>query len=259
MPLKHASALDVVSLLNRLLADQVAAGAAGAPDAQQRVTIMADARSNSVLVRADNPGPSCARAPADRRARHAGPRGRQHVHRLPQECRSRARRADAPRDADRRGRRGPAVERLDAVAAGSADGRHPPGRRRSAVARDGAAATCAFHRRDILFRQRRDHHRRHGEQRARHHGARAGLQQSARDHRKARRPPRASVRRGADRRSVGRQGGRVRHPVAGAVRLQLDADAGDRRHELHARAAAATTSSTSRSTRVQWARDSRSA
>ena len=56
VPLKHASALDVVSLLNRLLADQVAAGAAGAPDAQQRVTIMADARSNSVLVRADNPG-----------------------------------------------------------------------------------------------------------------------------------------------------------------------------------------------------------
>ncbi len=56
VPLKHASALDVVSLLNRLLADQVAAGAAGTPDAQQRVTIMADARSNSVLVRADNPG-----------------------------------------------------------------------------------------------------------------------------------------------------------------------------------------------------------
>ena len=56
MPLRNASALDVVSLLNRLLADQGAAGAAGAPDAQQRVTIMADARSNSVLVRADNPG-----------------------------------------------------------------------------------------------------------------------------------------------------------------------------------------------------------
>ncbi len=56
VPLKNASALDVAALLNRLLADQAVAGAAGAPDAQQRVTIMAEARSNSILVRAGNPG-----------------------------------------------------------------------------------------------------------------------------------------------------------------------------------------------------------
>jgi general secretion pathway protein D len=57
VPLRNASALDVVALLNRLLADSSAGGAApGSIDAQQRVTIMADPRSNSVLVRADNPG-----------------------------------------------------------------------------------------------------------------------------------------------------------------------------------------------------------
>ena len=55
MPLRNASALDVVALLNRLLADP-GAGGPGPIDAQQRVTIMADSRSNSVLVRADNPG-----------------------------------------------------------------------------------------------------------------------------------------------------------------------------------------------------------
>ena len=55
--LKNASAVDIVVLLNRLLADPTAGGApAGTGDAQQRVTIMADPRSNSVLVRADNPG-----------------------------------------------------------------------------------------------------------------------------------------------------------------------------------------------------------
>ncbi len=55
VPLKNASALDVVALLNRLLAEPGATGQ-GPIDAQQRVTIMADPRSNSVLVRADNPG-----------------------------------------------------------------------------------------------------------------------------------------------------------------------------------------------------------
>jgi len=55
--LKNASALDVVTLLNRLLVEPAAGGAAaGTGDTQQRVTIMADPRSNSVLIRADNPG-----------------------------------------------------------------------------------------------------------------------------------------------------------------------------------------------------------
>jgi len=53
VPLRHASAIDLVPTLTRLLADPSGAAAA---DPQQRVTVVADARSNSVLVRADNPG-----------------------------------------------------------------------------------------------------------------------------------------------------------------------------------------------------------
>ena len=51
--LRNASALDVVSMLNRLLAD--APGQPGAAaDAQQRVNLVADPRSNSVMIRSDS-------------------------------------------------------------------------------------------------------------------------------------------------------------------------------------------------------------
>jgi general secretion pathway protein D len=53
VPLRYASAIDLVPTLTRLLADP---SGAAASDPQQRVTVVADARSNSVLVRADNPG-----------------------------------------------------------------------------------------------------------------------------------------------------------------------------------------------------------
>jgi general secretion pathway protein D len=54
VPLRNASALDLVQILNRLLADS--GGVPGAaPDLQQRVSVAADPRSNSVLVRSDNP------------------------------------------------------------------------------------------------------------------------------------------------------------------------------------------------------------
>jgi general secretion pathway protein D len=57
VPVRHASALDLVPILNRLLVEPTATGTPGAPaDAQQRVTLVADPRSNSILVRADNPG-----------------------------------------------------------------------------------------------------------------------------------------------------------------------------------------------------------
>jgi general secretion pathway protein D len=51
--LKYASALDVVQILNRLLAES-GQTAGVAPDPQQRVTLVADPRSNSVLVRAES-------------------------------------------------------------------------------------------------------------------------------------------------------------------------------------------------------------
>jgi general secretion pathway protein D len=56
VPVRYASALDIVALLNRLLTETPAGGAGVAADSQQRVTVMADPRSNSILIRADNPG-----------------------------------------------------------------------------------------------------------------------------------------------------------------------------------------------------------
>jgi len=49
----NASALDVVALVNRLLTENAAPGAQQEP--QQRVSLVADPRSNSILIRADNP------------------------------------------------------------------------------------------------------------------------------------------------------------------------------------------------------------
>jgi general secretion pathway protein D len=51
---KNASALDVVALVNRVLTENTAAPGAPA-EAQQRVALVADPRSNSILIRADNP------------------------------------------------------------------------------------------------------------------------------------------------------------------------------------------------------------
>jgi general secretion pathway protein D len=52
--LRNASAIDLVQVLNRLLADTGGAPGAAA-DPLQRVSVVADPRSNSVLVRAENP------------------------------------------------------------------------------------------------------------------------------------------------------------------------------------------------------------
>jgi len=53
VPIRYASALDLVQIMGRLLADSPGAPG-GTPDAQQRVTLVADTRSNSVLVRGEN-------------------------------------------------------------------------------------------------------------------------------------------------------------------------------------------------------------
>jgi general secretion pathway protein D len=53
VPLHNASALDIVPMLTRLLAD-ASPGAGAVLDSQQRLTLVADSRSNSVLVRGDN-------------------------------------------------------------------------------------------------------------------------------------------------------------------------------------------------------------
>jgi general secretion pathway protein D len=51
LPLRHAAAADIVAMVNRLYAD----GAAAQADGRGRVTVAADSRTNSVIVRADNP------------------------------------------------------------------------------------------------------------------------------------------------------------------------------------------------------------
>ena len=55
IPLRHASALDVAQTINRLFADAPMAAGAAAPDTSQRLTVIAEPRSNSLLVRSDNP------------------------------------------------------------------------------------------------------------------------------------------------------------------------------------------------------------
>jgi general secretion pathway protein D len=53
VPVKYASALDMVAMLNKLQSDSGAQPIA--PDTRDRVSLVADPRSNSVLVRSDNP------------------------------------------------------------------------------------------------------------------------------------------------------------------------------------------------------------
>ncbi len=59
IPLKHASALDLAQTVNRLLSDSGAgtamAGGVAAGDPSQRVSVIGDPRTNSLLVRSENP------------------------------------------------------------------------------------------------------------------------------------------------------------------------------------------------------------
>jgi general secretion pathway protein D len=53
IPLAHASAVDVALTLNRLFAEP--AGGAAPSDSSQRIAVVPDARSNSLVARSDNP------------------------------------------------------------------------------------------------------------------------------------------------------------------------------------------------------------
>jgi general secretion pathway protein D len=53
VPVRNASALDIVAMVNRSFTES--GGQPGAPETQQRVALVADPRSNSVLIRSDNP------------------------------------------------------------------------------------------------------------------------------------------------------------------------------------------------------------
>ena len=51
IPIRYASVIDLASTLNKLYGE-----GSGTPDASQRATLLADTRSNSLIVRSDNPG-----------------------------------------------------------------------------------------------------------------------------------------------------------------------------------------------------------
>ena len=55
IPLRYASALDVAQTVNRLFTEAAQAPGAAGADTSQRMTVVADARSNSLLARSDNP------------------------------------------------------------------------------------------------------------------------------------------------------------------------------------------------------------
>jgi general secretion pathway protein D len=54
VPVRNASAIDVANLVTRFMGESGAVPGGAAPDPTQRVTLLADARSNSILVRSDN-------------------------------------------------------------------------------------------------------------------------------------------------------------------------------------------------------------
>ena len=54
IPVKHASAIELAQTISRLLQDGIA-GAAGAGDTSQRFVLLADSRTNNLLLRTDNP------------------------------------------------------------------------------------------------------------------------------------------------------------------------------------------------------------
>ena len=55
IPLQHALAADLVPLLNRLIEPGAAGGAGQAPDTSFKTTVIAEPRSNSVVIRTANP------------------------------------------------------------------------------------------------------------------------------------------------------------------------------------------------------------
>ncbi len=55
IPLRHASALDVAQTVNKLFTEATQPAGATAADPTQRLTVVADARSNSLIVRSENP------------------------------------------------------------------------------------------------------------------------------------------------------------------------------------------------------------
>ena len=253
VPVRNASALDVVALVNRLLTDTAPPGRAGAqPTRSSASSLVADPRSNSILIRADNPARGARVRQLIEQLDTPATRRRQRVHRVSEErrCGARAPRrcaactAATARSAGR-ARRSPRHFPLSLGDAGRrgvggfpASAQRPVRLRRSR----GERPTTAFSAGGAMIQADID------EQRADHHGARAGLQQPARGDRAARRAPRAGLRRGADRRGIADKAAEfgIQWQVLSGDDSQPQTACRVSAAPTSARAAAATTSSTHR-------------
>ena len=229
------------------------------PKPQQRVTIVADPRSNSVMLRSDNSARAArVKALIEQLDTPGRPGGNMFIVYL-QERRRRARGADAARADVGWQRYASSSTQPSAIGSTLArGGRHAaapmaaPRPRARRPRRRQSVHRCV--RRGRAAARRAHDPGRHGEQRADRDGARAPVQQPARDHRAARRAARAGVRRSADRRGRRRQGRAVRHPVAVPGRPRHATACRASAAPTSARATAATTSSRARST---WPRSGR--
>ncbi len=222
IPVKYGLAMEIASVVNRVLDE----GARACRPGDRRGTAHLGPR-RTPHQHADRasaePGAADAGEEPDCAARPAGLDTRQHQRRLPAQCRGHAARAAAARHhrlgsvvraSDRRER--PVAAEHDVGRTGSAGRRS----RRRHVDRwhDVARRCCGRRWRRCGRRAGRTDPGRRRDELADHHGARTALSQYPRDHRQARRAPRAGGHRVADRRDDSRQGRRVRHPVAGAWR-----------------------------------------
>ena len=229
--LKHAVASDLAPMVQRLADGGGASpGQPGLPAAGGALTVLVDARSNSLILRAANPARlAIARsiiAKLDQPTQGGNAAGNIWVVYL--------KNADAVKLA--------AVLRA-AFASGAASGgagrRGTPRHRRSRCAwpTRPAAATPATTPVVGIGQpvDRRLHPGRPGHQLAHHHRARAAVPATAQRHRPARFAPGTDLHRDADRQGRCRQGGRHRHPVAGHLGRPEQFHQLCRRHQLHRR------------------------
>ena len=193
VPLRFAAVADVMQTLSRVLPDSVASapGQAAAIDASARLYVAQDPRTNSIVVRSENPARvEQVRALVRQLDVQTGAAANVHVVYL--------KNAEATRVAQTL--RGILSGEVAPIAPSHA---RAPGAQPSAAAQPPHRGSGARHGAGGL-----------GVERAPDLGARRGVRAHQGDHRQARRAPRAGLRRSADRGDDRRQGRRVRHPVA---------------------------------------------
>jgi general secretion pathway protein D len=236
VPLQHAVASRPGALVQRWPKAAGCAGRCPAGPGRGRTSVVADARSNSLLVRAANPARLAQRARQRGAAGPPEPPGRprrRHVGGAPEERRRRqaghgAARGLSPGRGGWHHRRRQGRRRRRSRAAAESAARLQQGRGTAAPCPPGHRAAwtvgAAFHR--------RLHPGRPGHQLADHHRARAAVPPGARADRPARHAPRAGLHREHDRRGLASGRGRLRLPVAGPAGPKRRQHRHGRRHQF---------------------------